>query len=63
VVEVIGKNVLELKAQLSEEYGIDCRPMYTFGLNALRISLSIYKTKADVDYLVAALQDDSILKD
>ncbi len=55
VVEVIGQDVQDIKKRLSEEYNIDCRPMSTFGLNALRISLSIYMTKADVDYLVEAL--------
>jgi len=55
VVEVIGKDVKEIKEQLFETFNIDCRPMSTFGLNALRISLSIYMTKADVDYLVEAL--------
>ncbi|MEM1122321.1 MAG: aminotransferase class V-fold PLP-dependent enzyme [Bacteroidota bacterium] len=57
VVELVGKEVRAVKKRLFEEYNIDCRPMSTFGLNALRISLSIYKTKADVDYLVAALTD------
>ena len=55
VVEVIGQEVRDIKEKLSEEYQIDCRPMSTFGLNALRISLSIYMTKADIDYLVEAL--------
>lgn len=55
VVEVIGQDVQDIKKRLSREYNIDCRPMSTFGLNALRISLSIYMTKADVDYLVEAL--------
>jgi len=63
VVEVVGKEVREVKKRLMEEFNIDCRPMTTFGLNALRISLSIYMTKADIDYLVAALQDDKILQD
>ena len=63
VVEVVGKEVREVKKRLAEEFHIDCRPMTTFGLNALRISLSIYMTKADVDYLVDCLQDDKILRD
>jgi len=63
VVEVIGQEVRGLKERLFEEFNIDCRPMTTFGLNALRISLSIYMTKADVDYLVDCLQDDRILQD
>ena len=55
VVEVIGKEVREIKERLLEQFQIDCRPMTTFGLNALRISLAIYITKADIDYLVEAL--------
>ena len=31
--------------------------MARFGLNALRISLAIYITKADIDYLVEALTE------
>lgn len=57
VVEVVGKDVGEVKKRLTEEFNIDCRPMRTFGLNALRISLSIYMTKADVDYLTLALEE------
>jgi len=56
VVEVIDKNVREVKGQLADDYGIDCRPMSTFDLNALRISLAIYITKKDIDDLVDALQ-------
>ena len=56
VVEVIGKEVKAIKEQLFDQYHIDCRPMTTFDLNALRISLAIYITKADIDYLVAALE-------
>ena len=55
VVEVVGQNVRDVKERLSEEFNIDCRPMSTFGLNALRISLSIYMTKADIDYLASTL--------
>lgn len=54
-VEVVGKNVAEVKDQLYTDFGIDCRPMSKFGLNALRISLSIYITRKDIDYLVDAL--------
>lgn len=57
VVEVIGKDVRELKESLFENYGIDCRPMTGFDLNALRISLAIYITKEDIDYLVEALDE------
>ena len=63
VVEVVGTEVRAVKKRLAEEFNIDCRPMTTFGLNALRISLSIYMTKADIDYLVNSLQDDRILQD
>lgn len=55
VVEVIGKNVSEVKKQLFDEFGIDSRPMRGFELNALRFSFAIYITKADIDYLVTAL--------
>jgi len=60
VVEVVGKEVREVKKRLAEEFNIDCRPMTTFGLNALRISLAIFMTKADVDYLVTALEQIAI---
>ena len=56
VVEVVGKPVREVKNQLYDEFGIDCRPMSSFGLNALRISFAIYITKKDIDYLVDALE-------
>lgn len=59
VVEVKGQNVDTVKNLLFEEFGIDCRPMRTFGLNALRLSFAIYITKEDVDYLVGALNDVS----
>ncbi|NQZ76372.1 MAG: aminotransferase class V-fold PLP-dependent enzyme [Ekhidna sp.] len=55
-VEVVGKKVGEVKQQLYEEFGIDCRPMSKFGLNGLRISMSIYITKSDIDYLVSSLE-------
>ena len=55
VVEIVDKDVLIVKKQLYDEYGIDCRPMTGFNLNALRISLSVYITKKDIDYLVEAL--------
>ncbi|MEM8894912.1 MAG: aminotransferase class V-fold PLP-dependent enzyme [Bacteroidota bacterium] len=56
VVEVSGKDVVTVKEQLFENAGIDCRPMTKFGLNAVRISLSIYITKADIDMLVDELK-------
>ncbi len=57
VVEVIGKNVRNVKKQLFDQYGIDCRPMSGFGLNALRFSFAIYITKKDIDGLVNALEE------
>ena len=59
VVEVVGKNVKQIKRQLFEEYGIDCRPMTSFGLNALRFSFAIYITKSDIDFLIQALEEVS----
>lgn len=56
VIEVVGKNVSDIKEQLFEIYGIDTRPMTTYGLNAVRISFAIYITKKDIDYLVNALE-------
>ncbi|MEO0728207.1 MAG: aminotransferase class V-fold PLP-dependent enzyme [Bacteroidota bacterium] len=56
-VEVMGKDVKEVKATLAEKYQIDCRPMSSHELNGLRISLAIFTTKADVDYLVGALRE------
>jgi isopenicillin-N epimerase len=55
VVEVKGKEVRDVKTQLFDEYGIDCRPMTSFDLNALRLSFAMYITKADIDYLVDTL--------
>ena len=55
VVEVIGKDVSEIKARLIDEFNIDCRPMTKFELNALRLSFAIYITKKDIDYLVEKL--------
>ena len=57
VVEILGKDVKEMKIQLFDNYGIDCRPMTNFGLNALRFSFAIYITKKDIDYLVNALDE------
>ncbi len=56
VVEIVGKNVKNVKKQLFDQYGIDCRPMSTFGLNAVRLSFAIYITKKDIDSLVKALE-------
>jgi selenocysteine lyase/cysteine desulfurase len=56
VAEVVGKNVKNVKKQLFDKYGIDCRPMTKFGLNAVRLSFAIYITKEDIDRLVEALE-------
>ncbi|MTB50791.1 aminotransferase class V-fold PLP-dependent enzyme [Lewinella sp. W8] len=55
-VELREHQVGEVKQKLADEFHIDCRPMGSHGLNGLRISLAIYHTKADVDYLVEALR-------
>ena len=57
VVEIKGKEVGEIRKKLTDVYGIDCRPMNVFGLNALRFSLAIYITKKDIDFLVNALEE------
>ncbi len=54
-VEVLGKNAVEVRKDLSDNHGIDCRPMTAHGINGLRISLAIYCTKADINRLVKAL--------
>jgi len=41
---------------LFEDYGIDTRPMSSYGLNGVRISFGLYITKKDIDYLVNALE-------
>tara|TARA_R110002073_G_scaffold123234_2_gene266894 strand:- start:79262 stop:80539 length:1278 start_codon:yes stop_codon:yes gene_type:complete len=56
VVEVVGKKVSVVKKQLFDQFGIDCRPMSGYGLNAVRLSFAIYITKKDIDYLVNALE-------
>ena len=53
--EIKGMDVKTVKNELFESYGIDTRPMSTFGLNGCRISLGIYITKKDIDYLITAL--------
>ena len=55
VVEVLGKDVQDVKNRLFDDYGIDCRPMSTFGLNGVRLSFAIFNTKKDIDRLVSAL--------
>jgi selenocysteine lyase/cysteine desulfurase len=54
---VEGHEVRDVERKLSRDYGINCRPMSSFGLNGLRISLSIFNTRKNVDYLVQALEE------
>jgi selenocysteine lyase/cysteine desulfurase len=54
--EVIGKDVKDVKNKLSDDYGIDTRPMSTYNLNGVRISFAIFITKKDIDDLVNALE-------
>lgn len=56
VVEVLGKDVQEVKNRLFDEYGIDSRPMSKYGLNAVRLSFAIFITKKQIDDLVSALE-------
>ncbi|WP_273567603.1 aminotransferase class V-fold PLP-dependent enzyme [Maribacter halichondriae] len=56
VVEILGKDVQEVKERLFEDHGIDCRPMSNFGLNAVRLSFAIFITKSQIDILVDALK-------
>lgn len=54
--EVVGKNVRDVRNSLRDDYHIDVRPMTTYNLNGIRISLAIFITKKDIDYLVDALE-------
>jgi cysteine desulfurase/selenocysteine lyase len=56
VVEILGKEVSDVKNQLFENFGIDSRPMTKYGLNAVRLSFAIFITKKDIDRLVDALE-------
>lgn len=56
VLEVLGKDVQEVKNRLFDEFGIDSRPMSKFGLNAVRLSFAIFITKKQIDTLVRALE-------
>ncbi|MEO1050899.1 MAG: aminotransferase class V-fold PLP-dependent enzyme [Bacteroidota bacterium] len=60
VVELKDKEVKSVAGALGEKYRVNCRPMSTHGLNAVRISLSIFNTKKDVDYLVKALNEIAV---
>lgn len=57
VIEVMGKKVNDIRNRLLEKCRIDCRPMNTHNLNALRISLSIFITKSDIDYLLQSIEE------
>ncbi len=57
VVEVLGKDVQEVKNRLFDDYGIDSRPMSKFELNAVRLSFAIFVTKKQIDFLVSALEN------
>jgi cysteine desulfurase/selenocysteine lyase len=60
VVEIMGKNVEEVKNTLFDKYGIDSRPMSKFRLNAVRLSFAIFITKKDIDMLVDALNNIAV---
>ncbi|MEM9261147.1 MAG: aminotransferase class V-fold PLP-dependent enzyme, partial [Bacteroidota bacterium] len=58
-IQTVGKkgvSARSLREQLTDDYQIDCRPMSSHGIDGVRISLAIFITKADIDYLVAALK-------
>ena len=50
-VMVKNRKALEVSRLLMNKFSINCRPMFTHGLNGLRISLAIYISLADIDYL------------
>ena len=56
IVEILGKEVADVKNQLFENFGIDSRPMTKYGLNAVRLSFAIFITKNQIDRLVEALE-------
>jgi selenocysteine lyase/cysteine desulfurase len=56
-VELVGHDVLEVAKPLRERHRIDCRPIFTHGLNGLRISLSIFNSESEVDLLVTAMRE------
>ena len=58
-VELVGHPVGDVERTLADEFNINVRPMSSFGLNGLRISLSVFNTKEDIDYLVDALEEIS----
>jgi selenocysteine lyase/cysteine desulfurase len=56
-VEIVGKNVKDCAKILDEKFSINLRPMTSHNLNGLRISLSVFNTKADVDYLLDSMNE------
>ena len=56
-VELVGHDVVEAARILRERHRIDCRPMTTHGLNGLRISLSIFNSKDEIDLLAEVLRE------
>lgn len=56
-VEMVDRNVSDVQKMIIEEHNIDCRPMSNFGLNGLRISLSVFNTKSDIDYLLECMDE------
>jgi selenocysteine lyase/cysteine desulfurase len=47
----------QFASALAERHRIDCRPMISHGLNGLRISLSVFNSKDEVDLLVDMLRE------
>ncbi len=56
-VELVGHRVIQVERTLASDFNINVRPMSNFGLNGLRISLSVFNTKEDIDYLVGVLEE------
>ena len=56
-VELVGHRVTEVERRLAADFNINVRPMSNFDLNGLRISLSVFNTKEDIDYLVGVLEE------
>ncbi len=54
-VEIIDLSAVEAADRLMTDFHINVRPMTTHNLNALRVSLSIYTTKQDIDHLLQSL--------
>lgn len=56
-VELVGHRVTEVERILAADHNINVRPMSNFDLNGLRISLSVFNTKEDIDFLVGVLEE------